>query len=603
MPARENETTKEVSRVEFSAKEFLLSGWGVFLAVMGVVSVILDVVAIFFHTETWTNMVILAGGSFTLGWLVVVLLFVLPPLLVRKMRVVPISKWLAVLWVIVAIFGWSCLKGVESSFESGSAIRPSLSFFGGVVLCWRLLTRVQKREMPNADENLMSEVQPQDENTLEQDERAAPEDDGGSSPPVFKSNAAPDNNRACGTQAHGDDQVEAKPKRDTNAICWWLGAAAMWCVIAGFADFDEKWISQISQWALCAVCGGSGYYLWTNGVRYWLIPLALIGICFNPLAPIDFNGDEKQMVYWISAGALSVYASRISSRAGSLQRWWRCWKKRVMTAAVVVLIFGLIAGIIGSAVYLVASHRAQVIEQAERDKRVRWNRFVAFLTPLVDKYLAPDVMLGTRAGDTANPLLDVWGQPDYRDDHERAMDTWRQDSAKALDAAVLDSKSYTDERIPSLGEWTPEEWRKTRIVDDWMRLHTDGEEPPLGGPEREFTRARLAAKVFAGAGAESDDALVAEITKAALTRKSLRDCFLGGGTMEGAQRSLGLALMLAARDRRNCETTLREWIKVSGVQTSDRKFNQQLQEGSVFVYGEALKRRMELATVLQKISW
>ncbi len=581
--------------------EFLLSGWGVFLAVMGVVSVILDVVAIFFHAESGTNMVIFGGGSFTLGWLVVVLLFVIPPLLVRKMRVVPISKWLAALWVIVAIFGWIFIKVVESSFESGSAsIRPSFSFYGGVVLCWRLLTRVQKWEISNADEHLVNQVQPQDENTLEQDKSVTPEDDGGSSPPIFKSIAASDNNRACETQVRGDDLVEAKPKRDTNAICWWLGAAAMWCLIAGFSDFDEKWISQISQWALCAVCGGSGYYLWTNGFRYWLIPLALIGICFNPLAPIDFNGDEKQMVYWISAGALSVYGSRISSRTDSLQRWWRCWKKRVLTAAVVVLIFGLIAGIVGSAVYLVARHRAQVIEQGERDKRVSWNRFVAFLTPLVDEYLAADVMLGTRAGDRANPLLDVWGQPDYRDDHEKAMDTWRQNFSGMLEKDILDPNSYASERIPH--GYTPDEWRKTRIVDDWMRLHTDGQDPPMG-LLRESERGRLAKKVFAGVGAENDDALFGEITRAALARKRLRDCFLGGGTVEGAQRSLGLALMLAARDRRNSEATLREWIKVSGVQTSDRKFNQQLQDGSVFIYGVALKQRIELTAVLQKISW
>jgi hypothetical protein len=109
--------------------------------------------------------------------------------------------------------------------------------------------------------------------------------------------------------------------------------------------------------------------------------------------------------------------------------------------------------------------------------------------------------------------------------------------------------------------------------------------------------------VFAGVGAENDDALFGEITRAALARKRLRDCFLGGGTVEGAQRSLGLALMLAARDRRNSEATLREWIKVSGVQTSDRKFNQQLQDGSVFIYGVALKQRIELTAVLQKISW
>lgn len=117
---------------------------------------------------------------------------------------------------------------------------------------------------------------------------------------------------------------------------------------------------------------------------------------------------------------------------------------------------------------------------------------------------------------------DVFGMepPDFRDDHEKAMDTWRQESAVALDAAVLDPKSYGDERIPH--GYTPDEWRKTRVVDDWMRLHTDGQEPPMG-PLREFERGRLAQQAFGGAGADSDESLFAEITGKAQGRKDARD--------------------------------------------------------------------------------
>ena len=117
---------------------------------------------------------------------------------------------------------------------------------------------------------------------------------------------------------------------------------------------------------------------------------------------------------------------------------------------------------------------------------------------------------------------DVFGMepPDFRDDHEKAMDTWRQESAVALDAAVLDPKSYGDERIPH--GYTPDEWRKTRVVDDWMRLHTDGQEPPMG-PLREFERGRLAQQAFGGAGADSDESLFTEITGKAQKRKDTRD--------------------------------------------------------------------------------
>lgn len=122
---------------------------------------------------------------------------------------------------------------------------------------------------------------------------------------------------------------------------------------------------------------------------------------------------------------------------------------------------------------------------------------------------------------TANPLLDVWGQPDYRDDHEKAMDGWRQEGFKGLDAAALDPKGfYGDEKVPH--GYTPDEWHKRRLVDDWMHLHTDGQDPPMG-LSREFTRARLAERVFGGAGAENDDALYGEITKAATGRKDEKD--------------------------------------------------------------------------------
>ena len=70
-----NPPTKKDICDEFSAEDYLLSGWGVFLVVMGVVSVILDVVAICYHSGTGINPVIFAVGSFTLGWLVIVLIY------------------------------------------------------------------------------------------------------------------------------------------------------------------------------------------------------------------------------------------------------------------------------------------------------------------------------------------------------------------------------------------------------------------------------------------------------------------------------------------------------------------------------------------------
>jgi hypothetical protein len=110
------------------------------MLIAGVISVILDFSSPNFTTSNGLSVPLNWGGSFTLGWLTIVLLMILPAGLMRSTGVAPIHGLLAFLWCIVVLWGWNVLHlGVDTS--SYSQPRPNLSIFGGLILCWRLLTK------------------------------------------------------------------------------------------------------------------------------------------------------------------------------------------------------------------------------------------------------------------------------------------------------------------------------------------------------------------------------------------------------------------------------------------------------------------------------
>ena len=111
-----------------------------FMLIAGVISVILDFSSPNFTTSDGQSVPLNWGGSFTLGWLTIVLLMILPAGLMRYTGVAPIHGLLAFLWCIVVLWGWNVLHlSVDTSSQSPP--RPNLSFFGGLILCWRLLTK------------------------------------------------------------------------------------------------------------------------------------------------------------------------------------------------------------------------------------------------------------------------------------------------------------------------------------------------------------------------------------------------------------------------------------------------------------------------------
>lgn len=109
----------------------LKSGWGIFLAVAGVASVVLDVAT---H----------GAGSFTLGWLGIAVVMVAPASAARSSGFAPIHKGLGVLWCIVAFFGWIIIHALGA--DTGHSPRANLAVVAGLVLCWRLLTQTDKPE-------------------------------------------------------------------------------------------------------------------------------------------------------------------------------------------------------------------------------------------------------------------------------------------------------------------------------------------------------------------------------------------------------------------------------------------------------------------------
>lgn len=88
-------------------------------------------------------------------------------------------------------------------------------------------------------------------------------------------------------------------------------AMAAWCVVLAVMNFHSEWIYDLSKWAMCAGCLFYGRNLWKNGARRVLIPLGILTVVFNPIAPIRFSEDEWKVVDWIGAVAFMGYVPKV----------------------------------------------------------------------------------------------------------------------------------------------------------------------------------------------------------------------------------------------------------------------------------------------------
>lgn len=115
----------------------LSSGWGVFLVVAGIISVALDISSPSVKTNTGAAPVF-GAGSLSLGWLFIAGAFVLPPVIFRHFCKKSCHPVFAIAWCVFLVLAWGV---VHSASDPGHPARPNLAMFGGIVLCWRLLTK------------------------------------------------------------------------------------------------------------------------------------------------------------------------------------------------------------------------------------------------------------------------------------------------------------------------------------------------------------------------------------------------------------------------------------------------------------------------------
>jgi hypothetical protein len=87
-------------------------------------------------------------------------------------------------------------------------------------------------------------------------------------------------------------------------ICSILAAS---CLVLAFVEFGEIWVYQISKWLV--LTGGTYclYLLRNKGVRWGLVPLVLVMILLNPVAALDFGGDEWFAVHLLATTVFSGY--------------------------------------------------------------------------------------------------------------------------------------------------------------------------------------------------------------------------------------------------------------------------------------------------------
>lgn len=117
------------------------SGWGIFLIIAGVISVILDLVVAGGGMQTrdlrGESVPMFPPFGFTLGWLGVVLVLIVPALVFRAARKRPIPKGVAFVWCALFAFGWLCVKALMAD---GSPPQAGIAAIACIALCWRLLT-------------------------------------------------------------------------------------------------------------------------------------------------------------------------------------------------------------------------------------------------------------------------------------------------------------------------------------------------------------------------------------------------------------------------------------------------------------------------------
>jgi hypothetical protein len=119
-----------------STKAILKSGWGIYLGVVGVISLALDLLRPSVDLTNGRSLSLFKGSAFA-GWIFVLVVMVSPALLLKEQGKTPLNKWLSGCWCFLLYVIWIALHTAEAASVPP---RPNLAILGGLVLCWRLLT-------------------------------------------------------------------------------------------------------------------------------------------------------------------------------------------------------------------------------------------------------------------------------------------------------------------------------------------------------------------------------------------------------------------------------------------------------------------------------
>jgi hypothetical protein len=128
----------------------LKSGWGTFLLVAGVISLILDFAVPSVRLSSGESFPIFRGDSFTLGWFFIIGILIIPAALTRHFGAAPINAVMALIWCVAGFIAWVVLHSIIAGFDPSKPMRPNLALIGGLILCWRLLV-IPKPEQPGVE--------------------------------------------------------------------------------------------------------------------------------------------------------------------------------------------------------------------------------------------------------------------------------------------------------------------------------------------------------------------------------------------------------------------------------------------------------------------
>lgn len=152
----------EPCKMKSDANRILQSGWGLFLVISLLVSVAIDLANPGIARPDGGRFNLFGNGSATLGWLVVIAIFIVPSYLLRSFGVAPINRWIAAFICFAGFVGWTAL---HTATEPNVPARFNYTMWGCLILAWRLLTR---QRIETCDDNYAKPVEADDSSATKQ---------------------------------------------------------------------------------------------------------------------------------------------------------------------------------------------------------------------------------------------------------------------------------------------------------------------------------------------------------------------------------------------------------------------------------------------------